>query len=616
MPVLSIHDLTISFSGPAILDSVQLHIDQGERVCIVGRNGAGKSTLLKVILGEYMPNTGIITFPSGGKPAALPQVSPDSWDTTVYDAIATGYGEDGAKLIASRDPAFDTDLDPDQQWKMEERIESLISHFGLDPQAAFESLSGGQKRRVLLAKALVAEPVLLVLDEPTNHMDVDSIVWLERYLTDSKTTLIFVTHDRAFLKNVATRIIEVDLAQLTSYNCNYDTYLVRKEELLEAERKNREAFDKKLSQEEAWLRKGIRARRTRNEGRVRALKKLRDERQGRRERQGSSDFELQQAAQSGRKAITAEAASFSVDGTQILQPFDLEITSKDRIGIIGPNGSGKSTLIKLLLQRIPATTGAVAHGTKLEICYFDQMREALDEELSVFDNIAAGNETVSFGGRQVHVMTYLKDFLFTPDRARSSTKTLSGGERNRLLLAKLFTKPTNFLVMDEPTNDLDTETLELLEDLLMEFKGTLILVSHDRAFLDNTVTSIIAIDKNGSIEEHVGGYDDWLLRKARASPTAPSRPPSAPKANRKNWKTKTERFTRKEQQELDSIPDKVDSLDQEKETLAAVLADPNSYLGDPQVIKDAKTRIDELGSELERAYERWQELEAKREELA
>ncbi|MCL4164870.1 UNVERIFIED_CONTAM: hypothetical protein GTU68_013745, partial [Idotea baltica] len=400
----------------------------------------------------------------------------------------------------------------------------------------------------------------------------------------------------------------------TTYNCDYDTYLVRKEELLEAERKNREAFDKKLSQEEAWLRKGIRARRTRNEGRVKALKKLRDERQSRRERQGSSEFELQQADQSGRKAIVATTASFSVAAKPILQPFDLEISSKDRIGIIGPNGSGKSTLIKLLLQQIQPTTGSVEHGTKLEICYFDQMREALDEELSVFENIAAGNETVSFGGRQVHVMTYLKDFLFTPDRARSSTKTLSGGERNRLLLAKLFTKPTNFLVMDEPTNDLDAETLELLEDLLMDFKGTLLLVSHDRAFLNNTVTSIIAIDKKGSIEEHVGGYDDWLLRKARNSPSTAAQ--TATKSNRKNWKTKTEQFSRKEQKELDAIPEKVESLDEEKEKLAAVLADPNSYVGDPQVVKEAKARIDVLDSELESAYERWQELEAKRDTLA
>ncbi len=615
MPVLSVHDLSISFSGPKIIDSAQLHVDEGERVCIVGRNGAGKSTLLKVILGEYVPNTGIISFPSGGKPAALPQVSPDDWDMPIYEAVALGYGEDGEKLLASHKHSVDVDLDPDAQWKMEERIDTLIEQFALDPDALFNSLSGGQKRRVLLARALVSKPVLLILDEPTNHMDVESIVWLERFLIDSKTTLVFVTHDRAFLKNVATRIIEIDLAQLTSYNCNYDTYLIRKDELLEADRKHREAFDKKLSQEEAWLRKGVKARRTRNEGRVKALLKLRNEQRERRDRQGNSSFDLQQAEQSGQKAMVGENVTYSIDGRQILKPFDLEISSKDRIGIIGPNGSGKSTLIKLLLDRIQPTTGTIEQGTKLEICYFDQMREALNEELSVFENVADGNDAVTYGGRQIHVMTYLRDFLFSPDRARASTKTLSGGERNRLLLAKLFTKPTNFLVMDEPTNDLDAETLELLEELLIDFKGTLLIVSHDREFLNNTVTSIIAIDKTGQIEEHVGGYDDWLNRKQGNSKTATQAPVDS-KSNKKNWKAKSQKFSNKDQKELAEIPNKVEQLEKKKEELSAILADPKTYVGDPNVVVEAKAKVQEIDDELETTYNRWEELETKRDSMS
>lgn len=613
MPVLSIHDLSIRFSGPAILENVQLHMDRGERVCIVGRNGAGKSTLLKTILGEHAPNTGMISFPEGGLAADLPQVSPEHWDVSVYEAVALGYGEIGKKLLANRDH-HDEELDTELQWKMEQKIDSTIDIFQLDPDATFDSLSGGQKRRALMAKAIVADPALLILDEPTNHMDIESIVWLESYLKSSGISLLFVTHDRAFLKSVATRIVEIDLAQLISYRCDYDTYLVRKVELLEAEEKNRELFAKKLSQEEAWLRKGIKARRTRNEGRVKALKSLRKENSEMRKRQGTANFELQESGSSGQKAITVEGASFSYGSTQILKPFDLKIGRNDRIGIIGPNGSGKSTLIKLLLQKHQPTQGTVEHGTKLEICYFDQMREQLNEELSVFDNIADGNANVSINGKQLHVISYLKDFLFTPDRARASIKTLSGGERNRLMIAKLFTRPFNFLVMDEPTNDLDAETLEMLEEILMNYKGTLLLVSHDREFLNNTVTSIVAIGKSGEIQEHVGGYDDWLARAQTRKAAAPKASASS-KQSKDNWKNKPKKFLNKERKELEELPKKIEQLEAQKEELIEVLADPATYTGDPEKAIEAKSKSKKIEDTLETAYERWQELEALKESL-
>ncbi|MCH6255266.1 ATP-binding cassette domain-containing protein [Puniceicoccaceae bacterium K14] len=609
MPVLSVHDLTIQFSGPPVLENVQLHIDRGERVCIVGRNGAGKSTLLKTILGEYAPNSGTIAFPEGGLAAALPQVSPENWDVSVHQAIALGFGKEGEMLINEKIDG----LDPDRQWVIEEKIDSIIELFQLSAEARFTSLSGGQKRRVLMAKAIVAEPALLILDEPTNHMDIESIVWLESYLKKSGISLLFVTHDRTFLKSVATRIVEIDLAQLISYRCNYDTYLVRKAENLEAEEKNRELFAKKLSQEEAWLRKGIRARRTRNEGRVKALKAMRTQSKEMRQRQGTANFELQQAGASGQKAITALDVSFKVDEKTILQPFDLKINRNDRIGIIGPNGSGKSTLIKILLEKLSPTTGTVEQGTKLDFCYFDQMREQLDESLNVFDNIANGNENVSINGRQLHVISYLKDFLFTPDRSRSSIKTLSGGERNRLLIAKLFTQPFNFLVMDEPTNDLDAETLEMLEELLVNYKGTLLLVSHDREFLNNTVTSIVAINKNGYIEENIGGYDDWLAkeeaRKAKGQGSATS------KSSKNDWKKKPKKFLNKDRQELEAIPGKIDQLETQKEELIETLADPTTYTETPEKAKTAKEQLEEIDSLLETTYERWQELEALKESL-
>lgn len=611
MPVLSVTDLTISFSGPAVLENANLHIDRGERVCVVGRNGAGKSTLLKVISGEYGANSGSITFPEGGAAGALPQEIPQDLDTTVREIVTSGFGKDGEALLALHAELPHAHLDPEKQWQMEARIEQTLKELQLDPDAEFPKLSGGLKRRALLGKALVSEPSVLILDEPTNHLDIESILWLEDFLIGSKLTLLFVTHDRSFLKRLATRIVEVDLAQLNSYRCNYETYLRRKEELLEIEAKNRAAFEKKLSQEETWLRKGIKARRTRNEGRVLALKKMRDERQSWRNRSGNASFSLQQSNVSGAKVVTVKQATAAYDGKQILQPFDTQIMRGDRIGMIGPNGSGKSTLLKLLLGKLQPSSGEVEHGTKLDIAYFDQMRDQLDDEKTVFENVADGKETVPVNGKQRHVMTYLQDFLFTPDRARASIKTLSGGERNRLLLARLFTQPANLLVLDEPTNDLDAETLELLEERILEFEGTLLLVSHDREFLENTITSLFVLEEGGRVTEFHGGYNDWFDRRSRDAAQAST----AQKNNRGSWKEKKPKFSNKLRNELESLPKRIEDLEQRKEELVNELADPATYQSGEEKVIHLKTEMGEIETELETSFERWEELETLRESL-
>jgi len=612
MPALSLSDVTISFSGPPVLEKAQLHVDGGERVCVVGRNGAGKSTLLKLVAGEYAPNEGSVAFPEGGTASFLPQEVPGATRGTVIEIVAQGFGREGEELIKFKKRSAEPSLDPDRQWQIEHRIEAVAAELQLDLAASFNSLSGGMKRRALLGRAIVSEPAVLVLDEPTNHMDLDSIVWLENYLLHSGLTLLFVTHDRAFLNKLATRIVEVELARLASYACDYPTFLQRKEDLLQAQAKNRMAFDKKLAQEEAWLRQGIKARRTRNEGRVQALRKMRDEKRAQRSRQGAASFSLQDAQLSGRKVITASQASCRIEVRQILKPFDLEIMRQDRIGIIGPNGSGKTTLIRLLLGQIEPASGSVVQGTKLEIAYFDQLRQQLDETKTVFDNVADGNESVVINGRQRHVITYLQDFLFTPERARVSLKTLSGGERNRLLLAKLFAKPANLLVLDEPTNDLDTETLELLEELILEFPGTLLLVSHDRAFLDNTITSLIVIDRHGQVSEHPGGYEDWE-RKAKPGRSIAS--PAKPKPSLQSWKEKEPRFTNKQRRELEGLPARIEELESRKEVQVNKLADPALYQHEAERVKELQSELASLETELEALYGRWEELETLRASL-
>ena len=613
MPVISISGVSISFSGPAVLDKINLHIDRGERVCIVGRNGSGKSTLLKLITGMYGVDEGSITFPEGGQAALLPQEVPSDLEGTVFEIIARGFGDKGNRLIASRSGQSVEDLDPEEEWRMEQRIESVAAELDLDPQSDASLLSGGLKRRALLGQTLATDPIALVLDEPTNHLDIDSILWLETYLKKGDKTLVFVTHDRAFLRNLATRMVEVDLGQLVSYRCDYDSYLVRRDERLATEEKNRQAFEKKLSQEEAWIRQGIQARRTRNQGRVKALTKLREERRNQRARAGTSAFTMQSAGLSGRKVITATNVACDYEGKRLLKSFSLDIFRGDRIGVIGPNGSGKTTLIQTLLGKLEPSEGSVEHGTKLEIAYFDQLRDQIDETKTPFDNIADGNEFVMIGNEKKHVISYLQEFLFTPDRARVSTKTLSGGERNRLLLAKLFARPANLLVMDEPTNDLDAETLELLEEHVSNFPGTLIIVSHDRAFLESTITFLIATDKDGNIHQFNGGYNDWTRQQnTQLSPQTTQNTQSS----RQTWKQRTPKLTRKQRQELDELPGLIDDLEQQKAEIIKSLTDPELYRDGPARSKELEDEMADIDSKLTDALQRWEELETLLESLA
>ena len=509
MALLSLLDISLSFGGPPILESVNLQIDPGERVCLLGRNGAGKSTLMRIIGGEVEADRGEVFRPGGALYTRLSQEVPVDVHGPVHDVVAAGL----------RQAAHH-----EEDWEREVRLEGLLEQLQLDPRAAFSTLSGGLKRRVLLAALLVGEWDVIALDEPTNHLDIESILWLEEFLLQSKLSLFFVTHDRVFLRKLATRIVELDRGRLVSWACDYDTYLARKQEVLEAEERQQALFDKKLAQEEAWIRRGVRAQRSRAQSRINQLMQMRAERRARRERTGNVNLRLAEAERSGVKVIEAENVAFAwPDGRVLVRDFTATLIRGDKIGIIGPNGVGKTTLIKLLLGQIAPTSGTIAHGTKLEIVYFDQLREQIDDAKTVADNIANGNATVTIDGRTRNVISYLQDFLFAPDRSRTPAGVLSGGERNRLLLARLFTKPANVLVMDEPTNDLDAETLDLLEDLLVEYQGTLLLVSHDREFLDNVVTSTLVFEGAGHIGDYVGGYADWLRQRAAAAPQAADR---------------------------------------------------------------------------------------------
>lgn len=529
MALLSLKSITVSYGGPNLLDNVDFQLDKGERVCLVGRNGAGKSTLMKLIAGDIKADSGEI-LDQGLTIARLEQEVPVGTDGTVFDVVATGLGDIAPLLIAYHQVIHELETDSSEVvlarlekaqqaleaadgWSVEQRVEAVISRLSLNPDSAFSALSGGMKRRVLLAKALVTEPDILLLDEPTNHLDIASITWLEDFLKSYGGTLLFITHDRAFLQSLATRIVQLDRGVLTSFPGNYQHYLKRREQLLAEEEQQNALFDKKLAQEEAWIRQGIKARRTRNEGRVRALQQLRRERSQRREKQGNVKMALQEAQRSGKLVLEAESVSQSYDGKRLFEDFTTLVQRGDRIGIIGPNGCGKSTLLSILLGKAQPQSGEVKLGTNLEVAYFDQLRGQLDEESTVVDNVGQGSDHVEVNGSRKHIMGYLQDFLFTPQRARTPVKALSGGERNRLLLAKLFTQPANLLVMDEPTNDLDAETLDLLEDVLMNYQGTLLLVSHDRTFINNVVTTTIVFDGDGQLREYVGGYDDWLAQR-------------------------------------------------------------------------------------------------------
>jgi ATP-binding cassette subfamily F protein uup len=601
MSLFSLLDVNLCFGGPAILDKVNFQVDPGERVCLLGRNGAGKSTLMRVIAGEMKPDTGDVFRQPGSVFTRLSQDIPADMSGTVIDILASGLRPQA---------------EHEEDWERDVLVDTLIEHLQLTPGTEFEELSGGLKRRTLLGRALAGRPDLLLLDEPTNHLDLESILWLEEFLLTEKITLFFVTHDRAFLRKLATRIVELDRGRLASWACDYDTYLIRKEEVVAAEEKQQAAFDKKLAQEEVWIRKGVRAQRSRAQGRIHALMKMRAERAARRERLGNVTLRLTEAERSGVKVIDVEAMSFAYpDGRLLVRDFTDTFTRGDKIGIIGPNGAGKSTLIKLLLGQLAPTTGTIKHGTNLEVVYFDQMRAQIDDAKTVADNIAGGNETVTVEGRTRHVISYLQDFLFTADRARTPARVLSGGERNRLLIARLFTKPANVLVMDEPTNDLDAETLDLLEDLLVEYQGTLLIVSHDRDFLDNVVTSTLVFEGDGRIGDYGGGYADWVHEKekvatakaaaaARAAANEPVAPAPPAKSSRK--------LTNKEQRELDALPAQIDALETEQAELGKKLADPVFYQRERSAAAQVKTRLDELDRQHAAALARWEELEAVR----
>lgn len=594
MALITLRDISLAFGGPPLFDGINLQIEPGDRLCLMGRNGTGKSTLMKLISGEIPPEGGEVIRSQGLRVALVSQEIPQEVADTVFEVVA-------------QHPHAQVDS---EQWEHEQQVERVLNRLHLDPEAEFATLSGGTKRRVLLARALVSNPDILLLDEPTNHLDIETILWLEEFLARNITTCIFVTHDRAFARRLANRIAELDRGRIYAFSCGYDQFVERREALLEAEITRMALFDKKLAQEEAWVRQGIKARRTRNEGRVRALKALREEYRQRRTRQGTATIRLQEAERSGRLVIEAEQVGFSYDNRPVIRDLSTTIMRGDKLGIIGPNGSGKTTLLRLLLGELEPQSGTLRQGTRLEVLYMDQMRDQLDPQKSVAENVGEGNDTLIINGKSRHIIGYLQDFLFSPERARSPVSILSGGERNRLLLAKLFTKPGNVLVLDEPTNDLDAETLELLEDLLMEYSGTLLLVSHDREFLNNVVSSTLAINSDGTVKETVGGYDDWLReQQLEAAPPATAKPTQE---KGKPQKERPRKLSFKEERELEALPERITSLEAEQEQIHSTLADPEFYKNRGAEAVPLNARLEAIDAELLTAYGRWEELEALR----
>ena len=621
MPILTLKDLYHSFGNQPVLDHVNLSIDKGERICLVGRNGTGKSTLLKIISGQIKADEGEVISSQGIRVGELRQDVPESLPGTIYDVVAEGVGQLGrtikdwhhAAIAAAHDPQALIQLEKHQQvieaqngWNLEQRISSTISLLQLPAEEQFDAQSGGLKRRTLLAQALVSHPDLLLLDEPTNHLDIEAILWLEEFLKSFSGAILFITHDRSFLQNLATRIIDLDRGQLTSWPGSYRKYLTNKQQMLDAEQSANALFDKKLAQEEVWIRQGIKARRTRNEGRVRELEKLRAQRSERREQSGTAKLATHRADTSGKNVIEAEQVSFKWQDLDIIKDFSCKIQRGDKIGIIGPNGCGKTTLIQLLLSNIAPLSGHIKTGTKLEIAYFDQHRNELDLEKTVRENIADGSDTITINGNNKHVVGYLKDFLFKSEQMNTPVKALSGGERNRLMLARLFTRPFNFLIMDEPTNDLDIDTLELLEELLMEFAGTLLLVSHDREFINNIVDYCFAFEGNGRVNEYVGGYDDWIKQRPARKPVAQKNTQPASLKPRKPVK----KLGFNEQKELKALPRKIEKLEQQVEQIHKQMAEPEFYQRTADAISQVQLKLSTSEQQLKQLYTRWEELEA------
>lgn len=629
MAYITLRDVHLAFGGPALLDGANFNLERGERVCLIGRNGEGKSTLLKLIEGSLLPDTGEVSIQNGLTVSMLAQDVPmDSGK--VADIVAEGAGEAAAVLKAYHEASdacvlgdmeacdrmgnLQHQLDQLDGWALENKVNTILGKMGLDPNADLADLSGGRKRRVLLARALLTQPDVLLLDEPTNHLDVESIEWLEKFLLDQNNlTLLFISHDRSFVDSIATRIVELDRGVLRGYEGNYSRYLDLKAQQMEAEEKQNALFDKKLAEEEAWIRQGIKARRTRNEGRVRALKALREESKARRSQQGKVSMATQEANRSGKLVFEIEHLRVSYNEQPLIKDFSAIVLRGDRIGLVGDNGVGKTTLIKAILGEIEHG-GSVKTGTQLEIAYFDQLRNALDLEKTVMANVSEGSDFVDVNGNRRHIYSYLQDFLFSPERARTPVKALSGGERNRILLAKLLLKPSNLIVMDEPTNDLDMVTLELLEEMLSEYKGTLLLISHDRAFMDNVVTSTWVFDGKGNIDEYIGGYQDYLeqrtdqkvvdqksdVKKAQAKAEAAAAAASAPKKVKLSYK---------DQRELEQLPAEIEKLEKEQAELSTKLADGSWFVSDADAATKASQRLAEIEELLLEKLERWDELE-------
>jgi ATP-binding cassette subfamily F protein uup len=630
MALITLQNVSLSFGGLPVLDRISMQIEPGERVCLVGRNGEGKSSLMRLIAGQQPPDGGRIIRQQGVKIGLLSQEVESTLAGTVYTIVSGGVdqhmflqdrhreissrlAEDDSEALLTELAAIEHKMETAGVWQVRQQIETVLSRLQLDPDRDFAALSGGMQRRVLLGRALVCQPDLLLLDEPTNHLDIDSITWLEEFLLAASFTLLFVTHDRDLLRKLATRILDLERGSISSWPGNYDTYLRRKEEMLTAEANQHAGFDKKLAQEETWVRQGIKARRTRNEGRVRALVEMRRQHEARRQQLGNVRMEISTAGLSGKLVAVLKDVSFGFGANMVIRNFSATVLRGDRIGIIGPNGAGKTTLLRLLLGELQPETGLVRLGTNLQPVYFDQQRAQLDAGKSVIDNLGDGSDFIEINGQRRHIIGYLRDFLFAPDRARSPVSILSGGERNRLLLAKLFARPSNVLVLDEPTNDLDIETLELLEELLMEYRGTVFLVSHDRAFLNNVVTSTLVFEGQGRVQEYAGGYDDWLRQRPvdqqKAAPVREER-----KERLKAKPAGPRKLTFKETKELADLPARIETLEQEQRSLYEAMTDESFYRDAGNAAARTGARLGELELLLAEAYGRWEELETMREE--
>jgi len=626
--LIACESLCLQYGSDILLDQAKFQIDTNERVCLIGRNGAGKSTLLKIIEGNVQADGGKIWRKANLRVARLTQDLPNDIQRSVYDFVAEGLADLGAALseyhalalqlgsdtssaTLQRFEALQQYIDTEQGWRFEQRISSVLQRLQLPADVAVATLSGGWQRRAALAKALVSDPDLLLLDEPTNHLDIEAIQWLEQELLTLQCGILFITHDRALLQRLATRIIELDRGHLTSWPGDYDNFLRRKAEMLHAEQQANAEFDKKLADEERWIRQGIKARRTRNEGRVRALQQMRRERAQRREQQGKVALKSNDAERSGALVAECIDVSHQYNEQMIVRHFSTRIMRGDRVALIGPNGVGKTTLLNILLGKLTPDQGSVRLGTQMQVAYFDQLRQTLETDKSLIDNVAGGSESIDINGKRQHVISYLGNFLFTPERARSTAKVLSGGEANRLLLAKLFSQPSNLLVLDEPTNDLDIETLELLEDLLLEYKGTILLVSHDRAFVDAVATQTLVFEGNGHIQEYIGGYQDWLQQRPEVAVQSPAMASKAENTAKPAKAKSTQKLSYQETRELAQLPHTIEALEIQLTSLQQQTANPDFYQQDTEKVNNTLAKLIEIERELEQAYQRWQALESK-----